>query len=281
MSHKATSWLSDVDPDLLMDGDFRVLFHLCDAHNKLSSPETACFPSQKFLMEAAKKSNGGLNNALNRLEAAGLMYRRRTRKADGTKGPTYYILGCDFDDEHKPTPQNGVGSSNSILKAKPTPKSNSTGVEINQETEPGIEPVKSMRSRLPEDWTPSSANWRYANHEHGLTEKEIAEIADDFRGYWTEQSDKRARKTARGWDAAWRNNIQRVASTYKRNRTDSGRRSPHDALLAGFGQALHSGPRRAGQTSGGDGHSQRTGPEVVPPGPGNNDARSLFHIGDE
>lgn len=109
MSHKASHWLADISPALLKDSDFRVMFHLCDAHNSKRSADTACFPSQETLREATGLSNGGLNNALNRLEQAGLMRRRRTRNADGTKGPTYYILGCDVSDI-QPSPESGDGA---------------------------------------------------------------------------------------------------------------------------------------------------------------------------
>lgn len=108
MSHKASHWLAELSPDLLKDSDFRVLFHLCDAHNSKRPPETACFPSQELLRGVTGLSNGGLNNSLKRLEQAGFMRRRRTRAPDGTKGPTYYILGCD-EPMAQPTPQSGDG----------------------------------------------------------------------------------------------------------------------------------------------------------------------------
>lgn len=108
MSHKASHWLADIPAGVLRDSDFRVMFHLCDAHNSKRPPETACFPSQEKLREVTGLSNGGLNNSLKRMEEAGLLWRRRTRSADGTKGPTYYILGCDFD-AAPPSPQNGDG----------------------------------------------------------------------------------------------------------------------------------------------------------------------------
>ena len=109
MSHRASHWLADIPADQMTHGAFRVMFHLCDAHNSKRSPETACFPSQALLMEATGLSNGGLNKILNDLERGGFLVRRRTRNRDGTKGPTYYILGCDLD-EAQPTPQSGVGS---------------------------------------------------------------------------------------------------------------------------------------------------------------------------
>ncbi|WP_323775612.1 hypothetical protein [Leisingera sp.] len=109
MSHRASHWLSDIPAESVTHGAFRVMFHLCDAHNSKRPPETACFPSQALLMKATGLSNSGLNKVLNQLEADGLLRRRRTRNADGTQGPTYYILGCDFE-EAQPAPLSGAGS---------------------------------------------------------------------------------------------------------------------------------------------------------------------------
>jgi hypothetical protein len=109
MSHKASHWLADIPAEAINACAFRVLFHLCDAHNSQRDPESACFPGQEKLRASTGLSNGGLNNALNALEAANLIRRRRTRNADGTRGPTYYILGCDLDLAHQPSPQNGDG----------------------------------------------------------------------------------------------------------------------------------------------------------------------------
>ncbi len=158
MSHKASHWLADIPPALLKDSDFRVLFHLCDAHNSKRDPATACFPGQELLREATGLSNGGLNNSLNRIEAAGLMKRRRTRNVDGTKGPTYYILGCDLE-EAQPSPQNGDGENReqnqesgvdmpvdnsgtiSTLEGKPSPHSKPSQLHACGD-KPVIEPKK-------------------------------------------------------------------------------------------------------------------------------------------
>ncbi len=109
MSHRASHWLSDIPAEAMTHGAFRVMFHLCDAHNSKRPPETACFPSQALLMKATGLSSSGLNKVLNKLEADGFLRRRRTRNADGTQGPTYYILGCDFE-EAQPAPLSGDGS---------------------------------------------------------------------------------------------------------------------------------------------------------------------------
>lgn len=175
MSHKASSWLANIQPALLKASDFRVLFHLCDAHNSTRPAHLACFPSQDILREAAGLSNGGLNYALNRIEEAGLIIRRRTRMADGTKGPTYYVLGCDFD-EIQPAPKSGDGeisehqaipkadiiefrpvdnsvdnsvdirAANSKSRAKPSPNSGQNHLQPTGD-KPVIEPVKEPVSR--------------------------------------------------------------------------------------------------------------------------------------
>lgn len=113
MSHKATNWFSDIDASELTDIDFRVLFFLCDAHNKDEEPEFACFPSQERLLSETGKSNGGLNNSLNRLEEKGFIVRRRSTAKGSSKRRTYYILGCDLDTNTGLTPFQSI--ANSIL----------------------------------------------------------------------------------------------------------------------------------------------------------------------
>ncbi len=122
MSHRASTWLAELPPDIINNGAFRVLFHLCDAHNSKRPAHEACFPNQETLRAVTGLSNGGLNNSLNAIEKAGLMRRRRTRMPDGTKGPTYYILGCDGPVNQALTPESGDGKKRRS-KAKPTPVS--------------------------------------------------------------------------------------------------------------------------------------------------------------
>ena len=77
MSHRASTWLAELPPEIINNGAFRVLFHLCNAHNSRRAPHEACFPNQETLREVTGLSNGGLNNALNAIEKAGLMRRRQ------------------------------------------------------------------------------------------------------------------------------------------------------------------------------------------------------------
>lgn len=96
MSYKALDWLAEVDVSTIKYAAFKVLFRLCVHHNQSKDPAVATYPSQAGLMEHAKLSNGGVNKALNELEEAGLISRRKSTKP-GTKTPrTYYLLGCDM-----------------------------------------------------------------------------------------------------------------------------------------------------------------------------------------
>ena len=120
MSHRASSWLAEIPAAALSGSQFRVLFHLCDAHNSKRDPETACFPSQERLREATGLSNGGLNNALNALEQAGFIRRRRRTVPGSAIQRTYYILGCDFGALQEQTPETGVGANSTLGEANST-----------------------------------------------------------------------------------------------------------------------------------------------------------------
>lgn len=111
MSHKANYWLASLGPEQVKAGAFRVLFHLCDHHNDERDPASACFPSQETLREKTGLSNGALNDALNTMEEAGLIMRRRSTVPGTATQRTYYILGCDFGALPEQTPKNGVCSN--------------------------------------------------------------------------------------------------------------------------------------------------------------------------
>lgn len=138
MSHKASNWLSELPADAMSGGEFRVMFHLCDAHNSKRDPHTACFPQQEALRKATGLSNGGLNRALNRLEEAGFIMRVRATEPDSPVRRTYYILGCDLDDAQEQTPLSG-DRANSTFEGWQTPLfegANSTPVELHIKDEP-------------------------------------------------------------------------------------------------------------------------------------------------
>lgn len=144
MSHKANYWLAKLDPSLIKAGAFRVLFHLCDHHNDSRDPGLACFPSQETLKEKTGMSNGALNNALNDMEAAGLIRRRRSTAPGSRERRTYYILGCDFQALDEQTPENG----DCVNSPEQTPVFEVTNSSLgrNKLQPTGEEPVRTERT---------------------------------------------------------------------------------------------------------------------------------------
>lgn len=134
MSHKATFWLSLIDPKCISAGSFRVLFHLCNYHNDERHPFEACFPSQETLKDKTGLSNAGLNKCLNGLEEACLLIRNRGTEPGNSTRRTYYILGCDAPEILELTPQSGDSA-------------NSTGVEIGDKLTPLLDIANSTFGR--------------------------------------------------------------------------------------------------------------------------------------
>ena len=254
MSHRASTWLAELPPEIINNGAFRVLFHLCNAHNSRRAPHEACFPNQETLREVTGLSNGGLNNALNAIEKAGLMRRRRTRMTDGTRGATYYILGCDGKIAQGPTPESGDGT-NSKSATKPSPNSGTNHLQWSGDkpvSEPVKEPLPPLyfpqadlfgapeekpppRKRsvaLPEGWVPSAKNIEDARKSN-FTDGEIRNEAVQFRDHHHARA-----TTFKCWDAAWR--------TWLRNARKFGGSAPrrsagsrvHENLVSGFARAL-------------------------------------------
>lgn len=148
-------WLASLPADMLSHSEFRVLFHLCDCHNASGG----CFPAQGYLMRETSLSNGGLNKALNALEARGIIARHRS--FDGVtkrRRPTQYTLGFELPapgdaaaavvdpttdaravEKAQPTPLSGEGA-NSTLSAKPSPLLRKSHLHASG-VEPVIEPV--------------------------------------------------------------------------------------------------------------------------------------------
>jgi hypothetical protein len=164
MSHKATTWLASLPAGSLSNAEFRVLFHLCDCHNASGG----CFPAQAYLLENTAVSNGTLNNALNGLEARGLIRRHRTHDAATFKRrPTHYTLGFEMDGDQgvdevaEPSPVSGDGNGvkkrarhlqstgvGAISKktAKPSPKNGQSHLQPTGD-KPVIEPVRNRAAQ--------------------------------------------------------------------------------------------------------------------------------------
>ena len=120
MSHKASAWLFELPSSAMSSAEFRVMCHLCDAHNSKRDTATACFPSQERLREATGLSNGGLNNSLNALELRGLIQRIRGTDPGTPTQRTYYILGFDMAESQEQTPLSGVCANSTFEGANST-----------------------------------------------------------------------------------------------------------------------------------------------------------------
>lgn len=142
MSHKASSWLAEIPARELSGSQFRVLFHLCDAHNSKRDPASACFPSQERLREATGLSNGGLNNALNALQEAGFILRVRRTTPGAAIQRTYYILGFDITEPQEQTPESGVCANSTFSEANSTFQGSKLHLS-------GVYPVSNQKEELP------------------------------------------------------------------------------------------------------------------------------------
>lgn len=71
--------------------------------------------------------------------------------------------------------------------------------------------------RIPSDWTPSPASIDYARGK-GIPEEIIHEEARGFHAYWSDRSDRDARKSDRGWEQCWEGWCRRIATRYAGSR---------------------------------------------------------------
>lgn len=70
------------------------------------------------------------------------------------------------------------------------------------------------KARLPDDWALSDEGWAYAR-EHGIPEAIIHDEARGFHAYWSDRSDRDARKSERGWEQCWQSWVRRICTRYQ------------------------------------------------------------------
>lgn len=175
MSHKASSWLAEIPASALSGSQFRVLFHLCDAHNSKRDSESACFPSQERLREATGLSNGGLNNALNALEEAGFIRRIRRTEPGTAIQRTYYILGFDLPPPQEQTPENGVGANSTFREANSTFQ----GSKLHLSGEYPVSNQKKEQPRARDEARPPASERRSSPNPERHRQAERSKIAEN------------------------------------------------------------------------------------------------------
>lgn len=215
MSIPAINWC--IEQRDLPPGEWVVLFHLCHCHNH---EKGRCDPSQEYL---ASMTNMGLRTVqrhLTNLQGKCKIYRQKRGTEGGGRLSDWYVLG------HEPAKLAGYLTRHLVRTNPPSRAENVhemagkqevTGIE--QEVPPVSPPQKSKpeKARLPEAWCLNKAGWDHARQK-GLHDTEIEELQNDFRIYWSERSDKNARKTERGWEQTWRNRVDDRLATIVRNR---------------------------------------------------------------
>lgn len=72
------------------------------------------------------------------------------------------------------------------------------------------------KARLPECWALSDEGWAYARSQ-GIPDGVIEDEARGFHAYWSDRSDREARKSSRGWEQCWAGWCRRISSRYRQN----------------------------------------------------------------
>jgi uncharacterized protein YdaU (DUF1376 family) len=96
---------------------------------------------------------------------------------------------------------------------------------------------KKRATRLRQDWTPTDANYQFAQQQ-GMTDDAIRLEADKFRDYWISQSDAKAAKL--DWCATWRNWIRNSKPSFDGYGARGGRNQAEDVIGAAIRYAARS-----------------------------------------
>lgn len=95
---------------------------------------------------------------------------------------------------------------------------------------------------LPEDWTPTVADWDYGV-DLGLSHIDIRDMAEDMR-LWAGANAHRAVARKRNWSMAFKSWMRREAAKRKAH---NGRATGHDAVMVAFDDLIARAKDREGQ----------------------------------
>lgn len=87
---------------------------------------------------------------------------------------------------------------------------------LNQEEPPLVPPQQkpAAKARLPDDWELSDDGWAYARSQQ-IPDDAIRDEARGFHAYWTDRTDRDAKKSDRGWEQCWAGWCRRIAPRYR------------------------------------------------------------------
>lgn len=178
-----------------------------------------CYPSISRLCERTRMTDRGIQAVIKRLIERGFLTVQMNAGRSGSNLYTLHTTPEPCSPRSTFTPEAGSPQPPNPVHHTPEAGSPKPSGTIN---EPSEEEGRATRSqpkkvRLPEGWVPSDADVEYARNLN-LTDAEIEEIADDFRSYWEERRDAKAKRTEDGWRRTWQGNCRRLAPEYIRNR---------------------------------------------------------------
>lgn len=94
---------------------------------------------------------------------------------------------------------------------------NRTGTVQEPSEEPPLvppQPKPAAKARLPDDWVLSDDGWAYARSQQ-IPDEAIRDEARGFHAYWTDRTDRDAKKSERGWEQCWAGWCRRIAPRYR------------------------------------------------------------------
>jgi hypothetical protein len=127
--------------------------------------------------------------------------------------------------------------STQVPTQEPTHLGEASFGELTLHDQPNTGRRRTRGARLPTDWRPSAGDFDYAL-ERGFSAAEVEDLIEEFRNYWTDRADAKARRVT--WSGTWRNRVREEA---KRRRPNS-RDRPRTGSIAETVRSLGTDHRR-------------------------------------
>jgi uncharacterized protein YdaU (DUF1376 family) len=131
----------------------------------------------------------------------------------------------------------GPRKTKDLPKPRPSHTDTDTDTEKEEKKEaavaaPSRKPARPTdKVRIPEGWHPGDHGVQRAT-VCGIPPNLVEETIHEFRAYWTDRRDAASRKSPAGWDATWRNHVERIGPQ-KRRAYGGGGAHPHGAAASG------------------------------------------------
>ena len=236
MSIRIMSQVWDNGPD--DRNELLVLLALADFAND----EGECWPSMIGVAEKSRMTERGAQKVIRRLEECGWI---KTDTGGGRGGKNKYRILAANPERETPNAKRGMQEKPRTDEQKPrtdeqkTPNGRSPEpsgtIKEPSEVPPCIPPSEKppAKARLPDGWALSDEGWAYARSQ-GIPDQAITDEARGFHAYWSDRTDREARKSQRGWEQCWAGWCRRIAPRYSRmaRAAQPGRGGQHRSLAS-------------------------------------------------